>query len=277
MTRLLLTTFMCLSLVACIGSDCGDDCGYYAQEPVWSEDDSKLALTIPDFGDSYEETDNQYFIYTLNIDGSDFSPVYELAKPAHVKSFNHTKSMALLEIDPQRFSETFYGFDWVNFSTNQQLNLLQVGPTQKNCFYVDASASLDFSHIAIIYTPFNSCNEENTHLVFFNTDEQTFDDVLEVHNNFKNRFTPSIYYTWTDQGLLVQNYAASSRNEFILLDPATKQVSSYTRFVESCGNLDTNSTRYSATGLTAEVTGFVGQNEAIVMLEQGNHSFEACE
>lgn len=185
--------------------------------------------------------------------------------------------MLILELDPQRYSNTFAGYEWVNLTTGKRVNLLQLGPTIPNCYYADVSASLDFSFIAIIFTPFNSCEEENTKVVFFDTENQTFDGVFETSNNYKNRFSPSIYYSWSPNGLLIQDYASDSRNQFYQIDPNSRTATQYTQSSSSCGALDTNSTIYSSTGLTAEVVGFVGQTEATVTFEQKNTFLEVCQ
>ena len=278
MARLGLLGALFLGLAGCFGSDCiGDDCSYFQQQAVWSQDDLSLALTIPDFGDESASHDNRYYIYTLNTDGSEFSPKYELREPAHVKSYNSDKNMVLLELDPQRYSNTFEGYEWINMNTGERANLLQWGPNNSDCYFVDVSASLDFSFIAIIFTPRDSCENENTSVVFFNTESQTFDGVLEPANNYKNRFSPSIYYTWSPSGLLIQDYSSDSRNQFYLIDPNTKTATLNTQTSSTCGVLGTNSTIYSATGLTADVEGYVGQNEASVIFEQTNKLLEICQ
>lgn len=278
MARLGLLCALFLGLTGCFGMDgTGADSSYFQQQAVWSQDDQSLALTIPDFGDESASHDNRYYIYTLNTDGSEFSPKYELSEPAHVKSYNSDKNMVLLELDPQRYSNTFEGYEWINLNTSERVNLLQFGPSNSSCYFINASASLDFSFIAIIFTPHYSCEIENTSVVFFDTESQTFDGVLEPANNYKNRFSPSIYYTWSPNGLLIQDYSSDSRSQFYLIDPNTKTATISTQSSSTCGVLDTNSTIYSATGLTADVEGYVGQSEASVIFEQTNTLLEVCQ
>ena len=276
----------------------GDTCGYQAAQPaVWSEDDASLALMITDLGESRSTSDNQYYLYTLDLDGSNFQKVEQFSTSKILRHYNVTNQYAIVQ-------EGGYGSGHKSFylvDITQESSRLLVNRASEPCLDYEVIPSLSGDHIAIV--TFEGVEIDSSRALKSSrsvsstavastsiysslvcTDFELTVDIVDAvtggatgrASSLNSYISFNIYYdgnvidlnlesAWSSSGFIISNFDTvnlSSRYAHIAIDGS---VSEYEAAFD-CGQHETSSDLYSSDGREAMVIGFVGSEEAVVTL-----------
>lgn len=292
--------FICLCSQMLSGcTECyGDTCGYQAAQPaVWSEDDDSLALMITDLGESRSTSDNQYYLYTLDVDGSNFQEVGQFSTSKILRHYNVKNQYAIVQ--EGGYSSGYKSFYQVDIT--QQSSMLLVNRDNQPCLDYEVIPSLSGDYIAIVTfegveidssralksaRSISSTAVASTSIYSSRvcTDFELTVDIIDAvaggiigRASSLNSYTSfGIYYdgnvidlnlesAWTSSGFIISNFDTvnlSSRYAHIAIDGS---VSEY-EVAFDCGQHETSSGLYSSGGREAMVIGFVGSEQAMVTL-----------
>jgi hypothetical protein len=283
------------SLSGC--SECNDDtCGYHAEKSaVWSEDDEKLALVIDELGENKTKSDNSYYLYTVDLGGSNFEKILEIQASISLLFYNIKNQYLILRQVNSSGVKSFYQID-----LTQKTSSLIVSTEGEACLDYKVIPSLDGDHIAIVKfqgseaptpraissrsissAPYAATSVYSSKFCSGLTLEVDFIDSLTGtivgQASSLNPYIPFMIYfdgniidmdldaTWTQSGLIIPNYDVinmSSGYAHVGLDGAASE---YSTTLE-CGQHETSSGLYAKDGTGASVIGFEGASEAKVIL-----------
>jgi hypothetical protein len=286
-SRMMLVFVCFLVLQGC--TECDDDiCGYKPETiGLWSDDNSKLAGIFIDYGDDKSPSDNIHSIFTLNPDGSDFSPLYELEGEQVLEYYSSIQNYMILT-EPHSSGLGSRRYTKLDL---QSLNTEILVTNDQPCLDRQILPSLDGSVLAVVevtgqedgYVGDNdSSGSESLYYIHHGNsddnggckslsmkvyfiDENTGDNIVTFLNEnidlkyyvFKdNIMSIAINMYWSEQGFIFNN--STFIDDYYLL----KSDGSYTAydFPKNCYPLASNSSLLSHNNVQAEVYGFVDKD-----------------
>lgn len=286
-SKIMLLFVFFLVLQGC-GQCNNDACGYKPDTVgLWSDDNSKLAGIFIDYGDDKSTNDNIRSIFTLNPDGSDFSPLYELEGGEYLEYYSTIQNYMILTV-PHPFgigNRLYEKLDLENLNTETLVT------NDQPCLDRQILPSLDGSVLAVVEITGqengyvgdndrsgsetlyyihhdNSDNNggcKNLSIKVYFIDEKTGDNIvtfLNEHINLKyyvfkgNIMSIAINMYWSEQGFIFNN--STFFDDYYLL----KLDGSYTAydFPKDCYPLASSSSLISHNNVQAEIYGFVDKD-----------------
>ncbi len=264
--------FVCfLVLQGC--TECNDDtCGYQPETiGLWSDDNSKLAGIFIDYGDDKSTGDNTYSIFTLNSDGSDFSPLYELESEQVLEFYSSIQNyMILTTLHPSGLESRRY-----TKLDLESLNTEILATNDQPCHDRKILPSLDASVLAVVEVTgqedgyledkdgISGCKSLSMTVDFINENTgakiATFlnENIDLTYHVFPgNIMSIPINMYWSEQGFIFNNSSYNDDHYLLKFD------GSYTAydFPTNCYPLASNSSLISHNNVQAEVYGFVDKD-----------------
>jgi hypothetical protein len=264
--------FVCfLVLQGC--TECNDDsCGYQpGTSGLWSDDNSKLAGIFIDYGDDKSPSDNIRSIFTLNPDGSDFNPLYELEDGQYLEYYSSIQNyMILTEPHPSGLGSRLY--EKLDLESPNTETLVT---NDQPCLDRQILPSLDGSVLAVVEVTgqedgyledkegISGCKSLSMTVDFIN--ESTGDKIatflnenidLAYHVFPGNIMSIPINMYWSEQGFIFNNSSYNDDHYLLKFD------GSYTAydFPTNCYPLASNSSLISHNNVQAEVYGFLDKD-----------------
>ena len=261
-------------------TNCWEDSCRYQQEKqaIWSEDDKKLGLVIEDLGEKQTKKDNHYFLYTLELDGSNFNKIIETEFGESISYLNTQYQYAILTYDLYYGSIDKY-YKQVNFTLGTSTVIANVAG--QPCLDYQVIPSLDGAYLARIKIQ-GQVNEAGTDCHSVSVVVDFIDSVTSQISAQATSINPEFHYSVYEENLLKANFYASWTNTGIILSQFDSvnistphaiietdgTVLEYSK-PEGCGWHETSSSIYSEEGTRALVTGLVGAIDAKVELVEG--------
>jgi hypothetical protein len=280
--------FVCfLVLQGC--TECNDDtCGYKPETVgLWSDDNSKLGGIFIDYGDDKSPSDNTRSIFTLNLDGSDFTPLYKLEGGQYLEYYSSIQNyMILRKPHPDGLgSRQYTKLDLENLNTEILMT------NDQPCLDRQILPSLDGSVLAVVeikgqengyvgdndrsgsetlYYIHHGNGDDNggckslSMKVYF-IDENTGDNIVTFLNEninlkyyvFKgNIMSIAINMYWSEQGFIFNN--STFIDDYYLLK--SDGSSAAYDFPKDCYPLASSSSLISHNNVQADIYGFVDKD-----------------
>ena len=283
---------MLLSICFIVLQGCGqcdnDICGYKPETVgLWSDDNSNLAGVFTDYGDDTNPGDNTRSIFTLNLDGSDFSPLYKLEGGEYLEYYSSIQNYMILT-EPHY---TGLGNRQYTKLDLENLNTEIIFTNDQPCLDRQILPSLDGSVLAVVevtgeengyvgendrsgsqtlYYIHHGNSDNNggckslTMKVYF-IDEKTGDNIvtfLNEHINLKyfvfkgNIMSIAINMYWSEQGFIFNN--STFFDDYYLLKSDGSNAAY--DFPKDCYPLASSSSLISHNNVQAEIYGFVDKD-----------------
>lgn len=276
---LLIAVFPLLFLNGC--TECNDETCFYEPGTValWSDDNTKLAAAFIDYGDSTSPNDNTSAIFTLNVDGSDFSHIYDLESGESLSYYSENYNYILLTTD-HLAGLGVREYKKINLDN---LNVETLSINDQACFDRKILPSIDGSTLAIVEVTGqengggvdssdidaiftlrrdnsennSGCHELSVKISFVDINSN---EVIQAFKNDNvdvtffvlpgNIMTVNIDMFWSNQGVIINTTSTSDRGYSLLtLDGA----SSAYEFPDSCYAVTTGSSYISHENIEAKV------------------------